>query len=55
MHLVDLDVLDHLVVELLGVVAGPVGEAEDGVEADAAEASGEEPTEDQEAESDGGS
>src|SRR3954449_10763310 len=38
LHLVDLDVLDHLVVELLSVVARPVGEAEDGVEADAAEA-----------------
>ena len=32
--------LDHLVVELLGMVTGPVGEAEDGVEADAAEAAG---------------
>src|SRR5262249_36540545 len=38
--LVDLDVPHQLVVELLGVFAGPAGEAEDGVEADAAEAAG---------------
>src|SRR5260221_10421731 len=33
-----LDVLDHLVVEALGVLAGVVGEAENGVASDAAQA-----------------
>src|SRR5262249_14361914 len=40
LHLVDLDVLHQLLVELLGVPPGPSGEAEHGVEADAAEAGG---------------
>src|SRR6516165_1109346 len=40
LHLIDLDVPRQLVVELLGVVTRPVGEAEDGVETDAAQAAG---------------
>src|SRR5438876_7584478 len=35
-----LDVLDHLVVEALGMLASVVGEAEYGVEGDAAQAAG---------------
>src|SRR5579862_6748813 len=40
LHLADGDVLHLLLVKLLGVVAGAFGKAQDGVEADAAEAGG---------------
>src|SRR5579884_2755168 len=40
LHLVDLDVLHHLLVEFLGMIADPMGDAKDGVEADATQATG---------------